>query len=329
MASPAGSAGMGCPKIPEFLAATAGGRPVPAVGLGTASFPFVEEDVRAAVLAALELGYRHLDTASLYGSERAVGEAVAEAVQRGVVASREEVFVTTKIWCSQSHPDLVLPSLRESLQNLQMEYVDLYLVHWPVATKPGKPQFPIKREDIVPMDLSGVWRAMEECHRLGLARMIGVSNFTTTKLQELLAIAEIPPAVNQVEMNPIWQQKKLIEFCKDKGILVTAYSPLGGQGMSNAVLRSEVLEEISKARGKSVAQISLRWIYEQGASMVVKSLKLERLKENMEIFNWELSDEDRLKIGRIPQHKRVRLTGIVSPEGAPSVDLAELDVVEM
>ncbi|CAN6243009.1 unnamed protein product [Urochloa humidicola] len=233
------------------------------------------------------------------------------------------------MWCSQSHPDLVLPSLRESLQNLQMEYVDLYLVHWPVAAKPGKPQFPIKREDIMPMDLSGVWRAMEECHRLGLARMIGVSNFTTTNLQELLAIAKIPPAVNQVEMNPIWQQKKLIEFCKDKGIHVTAYSPLGGQAMSNAVLRSEVLEEISKARGKSVAQISLRWIYEQGASMVVKSLKLERLKENMEIFNWELSDEDRLKIGQIPQHKRVRLTGIVSPQGASSVDLAELDIVEM
>jgi len=331
MASPqAGRVGTDCPEIREFLAGAAAGRPVPvpAVGLGTASFPFVEEDVRAAVLAALELGYRHLDTASLYRSERAVGEAVAEAARRGVVASREEVFVTTKVWCSQCHPDLVLPSLRESLQNLQMDYVDLYLVHWPVAAKPGKPQFPIKREDIMPMDLTGVWRAMEECHRLGLARMIGVSNFTTTKLQELLAIADIPPAVNQVEMNPIWQQKKLIEFCKDKGIHVTAYSPLGGQSMSNAVLQSEVLEEISKARGKSVAQISLRWIYEQGASMVVKSLKRERLRENMEIFDWELSDEDRFKISQIPQHKRVRVTVMLSPEGTSSVDLAELDIVE-
>nr|CAB3484652.1 unnamed protein product [Digitaria exilis] len=170
---------------------------------------------------------------------------------------------------------------------------------------------------------------MEECHRLGLARMIGVSNFTTKNLQELLAIAEIPPAVNQVEMDPSWQQKKLIKFCKDNGIHVTAYSPLGGQSKSNAVIQSEVLEDISKATGKSVAQISLRWIYEQGASMVVKSLKRERLKENMEIFDWELSDEDRLKISQIPQHKRVRLTGIVSPEGASNVDLAELDIVEM
>ncbi|CAL5016725.1 unnamed protein product [Urochloa decumbens] len=329
MASPAGRVGTGgCPEIPEFLAGAAG-RAVPAVGFGTASSPFVEEEVRAAVLAALGLGYRHVDTASLYRSERAVGEAVAEAVRRGIVASREDVFVTTKMWCSQSHPDLVLPSIKESLQKLQMEYVDLYLIHWPAAAKPGKLEFPIKREDIMPLDLSGVWRAMEECHRLGLARKIGVSNFTTKKLQELLAIAEIPPAVNQVEMNPSWQQKKIIEFCKDKGIHVTACSPLGGPSMSNTVLQSEVLEEISKARGKSVAQISLRWIYEQGASMVVKSLKRERIKENMEIFDWELSDEDRFKISQIPQHKKVTVTDILSPDGASSVDLAELDVVEM
>ncbi|CAD6260733.1 unnamed protein product [Miscanthus lutarioriparius] len=320
MASPTRRVGTSNSEIPEFPVGPAG-RPVPAVGLGTASFPFVEEDVRAAVLAALELGYRHLDTASLYRSERAVGDAVAEAARHGIVASREEVFVTTKMWCSQSHPELVLPSLKESLQNLQMDYVDLYLVHWPVAAKPGEPQFPIKREEIMPMDLSGVWRAMEECHRLGLARMIGVSNFTTKKLQELLAIAEIPPAVNQVEMNPIWQQKRLTKFCKDKG----------GQSMSkaNPVLQSEVLQEVAKARGKSVAQISLRWIYEQGASMVVKSFKRDRLKENMEIFDWELTNEDRRKISQISQQKRVTVLGILCPDGVSSVDLAELDIVEM
>ncbi|WVZ85840.1 hypothetical protein U9M48_032706 [Paspalum notatum var. saurae] len=318
-----GSAGSA--EIPRFPAG------VPAVGLGTYSYPFVADEVRAAVLAALELGYRHLDTAALYGSERAVGEAVAEAVRRGVVASRAEVFVTTKAWCTHCHPHLVLPSLRESLQNLQMEYVDLYLVHWPMAVKPSKPYFPLRREDIVPMDLSGVWQAMEECHRLGLAKMIGVSNFTTRKLQELLAVAKIPPAVNQVELNPSWQQKKLIEFCRNKSIHVTAYSPLGGQSRTkiSSVLQSEVLEEIAKARGKSVAQISLRWIYEQGASMVVKSLKPERMEENMEIFHWELSDEDRLKISQVPQHKLATATGILCPEGVSSVDIAEVDVVEV
>ncbi|OEL27577.1 Non-functional NADPH-dependent codeinone reductase 2 [Dichanthelium oligosanthes] len=249
MASPPARA-----KIPEFPAGPAG-RPVPAVGLGTFSCPVAEDDVSAAVLAALELGYRHLDAAAVYGSERAVGEAVAEAARRGAVASREEVFVTTKVWCTQCHPELVLPSLRESLQNLQMEYVDLYLVHWPMAIKPGKPHYPMRREDIMPMDLAGVWRAMEECHRLGLAKMIGVSNFTTRKIKELLAIAKIPPAVNQVELNPSWQQEKLLELCKEKGIHLTAYSPLGGQ-FGSRVLQSKVLYEIAQARGKSVAQVS-------------------------------------------------------------------------
>ncbi|KAL6650792.1 hypothetical protein ACP70R_009717 [Stipagrostis hirtigluma subsp. patula] len=329
MASPAGKASTATSKVPAFPVAGGGG-PVPSVGLGTASYPFVEEEIKAAVLAALELGYRHLDTAALYGSERLVGEAVAEAARRGVVASREEVFVTTKVWCTQCHPDLVLPSLKESLQNLQMEYVDLYLVHFPMAVKPSKPHFPMKREDIVPLDLRGVWQAMEECHRLGLAKMIGVSNFTTKKLQDLLAVANIPPAVNQVELNPSWQQKKLIEFCKDKGIHVTAYSPLGGQSKSiNLVQQSEVLKEIAKARGKSVAQISLRWIYEQGVSMVTKSLKRERLKENIEIFDWELTDEDRVKITQIPQQKFVSVLGILCPEGVSSVDISEIDVVEM
>jgi len=210
-----------------------------------------------------------------------------------------------------------------------MEYVDLYLIHWPMAIKPSKPHYPLKREDIVPMDLSGVWQAMEECHRLGLAKMIGVSNFTTKKLQELLAVAKIPPAVNQVELNPSWQQKKLIEFCRDKGIHVTAYSPLGGQTGPSSVLQSGVLEEIAKARGKSVAQISLRWIYEQGVSMVVKSFKRERLEENTMIFHWELSDEDRLKISQMLQQKMATVTGLLCPDGVSSVDIAEVDVVEM
>lgn len=330
MSSPAARSITCYSKIPEFLVGT-NGQPMPAVGLGTASHPFVAEDVRTSVLTALELGYRHIDTAGLYASERVVGEAMAEAVSCGLVASRDELFVTSKVWCTQCHPELVLPSLKESLKNLQMEYVDLYLIHWPMAVKPSKPHFPMKREDIVPMDLSGVWQAMEECHRLGLAKMIGVSNFTTKKLQELLAIAKIPPVVNQVELNPTWQQKKLIEFCNDKGIHVTAYSPLGGQRISklNPVRQSDMLEEIGKARGKSVAQISLRWIYEQGASMVAKSLKRERLKENIEIFDWELSDEDRFKIGQIAQRKLVTVQNLLCPEGISSVDILDVDVIEI
>ncbi|CAN6228316.1 unnamed protein product [Urochloa humidicola] len=306
---------------------------MPAVGMGTASFPLVHEATKAAVLAAIEVGYRHFDTAYMYGTEKPLGEAVAEAVQRGLLASREEVFVTSKLWCTQNHPDLVIPSLRETLKNLQMEYVDLYLIHWPVALKPGPPTFPNKKEDAVPLDIEGVWRAMEECQQLGLAKAIGVSNFTTKHLDKLLANAKIPPAVNQVELNPVWQQRTLRTYCAEKGIHVAAYSPLGGQNWDgtghNAVMASEVLAEIAKAKGKTVAQVALRWIYEQGVTSIVKSYNKERLKQNLDIFDWELTDEDHQKISNIPQKKIVNASGLFSQEGEfTSVDPADLDIVE-
>ncbi|KAG2572421.1 deoxymugineic acid synthase 1-D-like [Panicum virgatum] len=320
--------------VPEVALRPGGGaRPMPAVGMGTASLQPVPGATRDAVLAAIELGYRHFDTAAMYGTEGPLGEAVAEAVRRGLLRSREEVFVTSKLWCTQSHPDLVLPSLRETLRSLQMEYLDLSLIHWPVALKPGVPTFPSRKEDAVPFDLEGVWRAMEECHRLGLARAIGVSNFTTKHLGRVLAAATVPPAVNQVELNPAWQQRTLRAYCADKGIHVAAYSPLGGQNWdgtgSNAVLGSEVLAGIAKARGKSVAQVALRWIYEQGVTSIVKSYNKERLRQNLDIFDWELTDDDRLKISQIPQKKIVRAEALFSQEGEfTSVDPADLEIVE-
>uniref|UniRef100_A0ACD5YA15 Uncharacterized protein n=1 Tax=Avena sativa TaxID=4498 RepID=A0ACD5YA15_AVESA len=302
--------------------------------MGTSKYPLAHETTRDAVLAAMEVGFRHFDTAALYGSEPPLGEAVAEAVRRGLVASREEVFITSKLWCTQCHPHLVLPALRESLRKLQVEYVDLYLIHLPVSLKPGPPAFPAKREDAVPFDFEGVWREMEECHRLGLAKAIGVSNFTTGHLDKILAAATVPPAVNQVEMNPAWQQRKLRAYCAEKGIHVAAYSPLGGQRWSgsegNAVLESEVLAEIAKARGKSIAQIALRWIYEQGVSPIVKSFSKERLKQNLDIFDWELTDDDLIKIAQIPQKKIVKTAdGIFSTEGEfTSVDLSDIEILE-
>ncbi|XP_051217580.1 deoxymugineic acid synthase 1-D-like [Lolium perenne] len=319
--------------VPEVVLRSGNARPMPAIGMGTAKFPLVPEIAMDAVLAAVELGYRHFDTASMYETELPLGDALAEAVRRGLVASREEVFVTTKLWCTQCHPHLVLPSLRENLQNLQMEYVDLYLIHWPVCLKPGPRVFPAKREDAVPFDFEGVWREMEECHRLGLAKAIGVSNFTTWHLDKILAAATTPPAVNQVELNPVWQQRKLRAYCTEKGIHVAAYSPLGGQnwsGEANAVLESEVLAEIAKARGKSVAQVALRWIYEQGLTPIVKSFSKERLKQNLEIFDWELTHDDLIKISQIPQKKTVTAADVIfSPEGEfTSVKLSDIEVVE-
>ncbi|EAY94303.1 hypothetical protein OsI_16072 [Oryza sativa Indica Group] len=318
--------------VPEAVLRHGDARPMPAVGMGVAEYPSTPERTRDAVLAALEAGFRHFDTASLYRTEAPLGEAIAEATRRGLLASREEAFVTTKLWCTQCHPDLVLPSLRESLRNLQMEYVDLYLIHLPISVKPGPMVFPVKKEDVVPFDFGGVWRAMEECHRLGLAKAIGVSNFTTKHIDKLLAVATILPAVNQVEMNPTWQQRTVREYCDAKGIRVTAYSPLGGQnlgGSANYVMESSVLTEIARARGKSIAQVSLRWIYEQGVTPIAKSYRKERLKENLEIFDWELTDEDRLKISQIPQRKRVTAASLFSPDGEfTSVDLPDIEIVE-
>ncbi|XP_030960525.1 deoxymugineic acid synthase 1-like [Quercus lobata] len=159
---------------------------------------------------------------------------------------------------------------------------------------------------------------MEECQRLGLTKSIGVSNFSCKKLENLLSFATMPPSVNQVEMNPVWQQKKLTEFCKANGIIVTAFSPLGAKGSSwgtNDVVDNEVLKEIAKTHGKTVAQVCLRWVYEHGAAPIAKSYNKERLKENLQIFDWELSEDEYYKIGQIKQHRMMLKEELVSAHG--------------
>ncbi|PSR98743.1 Non-functional NADPH-dependent codeinone reductase [Actinidia chinensis var. chinensis] len=280
--------------VPEIVLSS--GHKMPVLGLGTAIFPPVaSEIVVRAVLQAIELGFRHFDTASVYQTEPALGEAIEEAIRLGLVKSRDELFITSKLWCSDCHAQLVI------------ECLDLYLIHWPLSMKPGAYEYPPKAEDLLPMDYKSVWVAMEECQRLGLTKSIGVSNFSCKKLDHLLAFATIPPAVNQVELNPYWQQKKLIDHCKANGITVAAFSPLGAAGTSwgsSRVLESEVLKEIAEAKGKTVAQVCLRWEYEQGIGIVVKSYNKERIKQNLEIFDWALSDEESKKIGEIPQSRR-------------------------
>ncbi|XP_052206005.1 non-functional NADPH-dependent codeinone reductase 2-like isoform X3 [Diospyros lotus] len=236
---------------------------IPVLGFGTAVWPLGgSETMQEAIVQAIKLGYRHFDTAAIYGSERCLGEAIAEALRLGLIQSRGELFVTSKLWCSEAHPGRVLPALRNSLERLGMEYVDLYLIHSPVSLKAEAGlDTHFNKKDLVPMDFKRVWEGMEECYRLGLAKNIGVSNFSCKKLHHLLLTASIAPVVNQVEMNPLWQQAKLREFCREKGIHITAYSVLGGIGTawgSSKVLDCEVLGEIAQAKGKTVAQASTR-----------------------------------------------------------------------
>ncbi|XP_010025963.2 methylecgonone reductase [Eucalyptus grandis] len=291
--------------VPEVVLSS--GERMPLIGMGCAASPRpLPEVLTSILLEAIEVGYRHFDTAALYGTEEALGRAVAEALNRGLIKSRNQIFITTKLWCTDAHPDLVLPALKNSLQRLGLEYVDLYLIHWPVRLKEGTEGFDFKGK-VLPFDIKGTWEAMEECSKLGLAKSIGVSNFGTKKLSDLLLHATIPPAVNQVEMNVAWQQEKLRGYCREKGIQVSAWSPLGANGAAwgtLAVMESPVLKEIAIAKGKTLAQVALRWIHEQGACVIVKSFNKERMKENLQILEWELSQENSDKIKfQIPQRR--------------------------
>ncbi|KAL1347455.1 hypothetical protein HN51_023538 [Arachis hypogaea] len=293
---------------------------MPVIGLGTAAESNDGEAIKQAVIEAIKVGYRHFDTASAYESEQALGEAIAESLKLGLIGSRDELFITSKLWLPDNHPHLVLPALQKSLETLRLDYLDLYLVHWPMSAKPGTWKVPFEQEDLVPFDLKGVWTSMEECQNMGLTKSIGVSNFSTKKLEDLLSFATIPPSVNQVEMNASWQQKNLTEYCKAKGIIITAYSPLGAQGTrwgSNDVIDSELLKDIAQVHGKTVAQVSLRWLYEQGVTIVVKSYNKERIKQNLDIFDFSLTNDDYQKIRQIQQERKVKN----GPAGFDVIDL--------
>ncbi|XP_043695488.1 methylecgonone reductase-like [Telopea speciosissima] len=308
--------------IPEVVLNS--GHKMPLIGLGTAGFP-VPPNLISHIVEAIEVGYRHIDTASIYGTEESVGQAIAQALEKGLIKSRSDVFVTSKLWCIDADHDLVLPALKETLKKLGLDYVDLYLVHWPVKLKQGA-GFPPQKEDILQFDMKGTWEAMEECCRLGLAKSIGVSNFSCKKLSQLLTFATIPPAVNQVEMNPTWQQRKLKEFCNEKGIHVSAWSPLAAYGTywgSTSIMENPILKDIAMAKGKTIAQISLGWIYQQGSSPIVKSINKDRMKGNLQIFDWEFTQEEMDKISQIPQKKGSPGEIFVSPNG-PYKSLEEL-----
>ncbi|XP_061356026.1 protein REDOX 2-like [Gastrolobium bilobum] len=312
-------------KIPEVTLNS--GKKMPLIGLGTAAHTLPPHAALTSIfIDGFEAGYRHFDTASFYGNEEPLGKAVAKALELGLIKGRDEVFITSKLWCTDTQHDLILPALKTTLQKLGLEYVDLYLIHWPVRLKPGVEFFHMSKEDVLPFDIKGTWEAMEECHRLGLAKSIGVSNFGIKKLNQLLENATILPAVNQVEMSPSWQQGNLREFCKQEGIHVSAWSPLGAYKTlwgSNAVMENPILTKIARTRQKSVAQVALRWIYEQGASAIVKSFNKERMKQNLEIFDWELGQDESQKISQIPQRRMFSGEQFASENG-PFKSLEEL-----
>lgn len=295
--------------IPEVvLPSSTGQRKMPVMGLGTAPEATSKVTTKDAVLEAIKQGYRHFDAAAAYGVEKSVGEAISEALKLGLISSRDELFVTSKLWVTDNHPELIVPALQKSLRTLQLEYLDLILIHWPITTKPGEVKYPIEVSEIVEFDMKGVWTSLEECQKLGLTKAIGASNFSIKKLEKLLSFATIPPAVNQVEVNLGWQQEKLRAFCKEKGIVVTAFSPLrkGASRGANLVMDNDILKELADAHGKTIAQICLRWLYEQGLTFVVKSYDKERMNQNLQIFDWSLTEDDYKKISEIHQERLIK-----------------------
>lgn len=247
---------------------------IPTIALGVWQS---HEDTKEAVLTALKNGYRHIDTAAVYGNEEAVGEAIKES---GI--PRKQIFVTTKLWNDDVRNRNTRNALKESLEKLGLDYVDLYLIHWPA-------------EGYVEAYLE-----MEKLQKEGLVKGIGVSNFRKSHLENLLSYASIIPAIDQIETNPQMVDEETIEYCHENKIAIEAWSPLG----SGACLNDPVIHKISQKYHKSPAQVILRWLLQKGIIVLPKSVHENRIKENIDVFDFSLTDEDMKLINQLNQHKR-------------------------
>ena len=253
---------------------------MPNIGFGTFRTPSGEETEQS-VLNAIKVGYRHIDCAAAYGNEKSVGEAIRKS---GV--AREEIFVTSKLWNDDKGYENTLAAFNRTLEDLQLEYLDLYLIHWPIA-KASKENWKEANSES--------WRALEELYNQGKIKAIGVSNFLEHHLEPLFETAKIKPMVNQIEFHPGMLQKEIVEFCKKHNILVEAWAPFS----NGQVLNNPVLKEIADKYEKTVAQLTLRWIIQKGIVPLPKSVTPERIKSNLEVFDFEISAQDVERIDRL------------------------------
>lgn len=253
---------------------------MPVLGLGTYKIGRTDDDVYRAIRSALDIGYRHIDTATLYLNEQAVGKAIRES---GI--PREELFVTTKLWGSDVLKNNIQGAFAGSLKNMGLDYLDLYLVHWPVKGK-----------------LQSTWQQMEEIQRSERVRSIGLSNHQIHHMKEALESATIQPVVNQVELHPYLPQDELRAYCATQNIVVQAWSPLASNKIP--LLDEGILAQIGKKHGKSPAQVVLRWHLQLGVVPLPKSSNADRQRENFQVFDFELSDQEMQQVNALDRDHR-------------------------